>query len=307
MEQIKNQEESQIKKPKKRTFPRKMVLIGLGFLVFLAVSFIAAIAYNNLDFWSDATFSHRLDLAINKADNWVQNNKGDILEGRNAALIAMLRDCNDLKENKTFNSIVTTFLSTPVRHPSRCLNRIVDPNLSITERELNTTFDSLALDYKWICYSIAPDKTKFDAEKLGLFDGQRWHRRQLTHQLLALIMLRNRQGANERLNKLIEELCERTKTDMTFCLPVVDIYIQRAAFVLQAGFPQKIRRRWIERIINEQQSDGGWNDRWFCFTTPRKQLVFNFDKTPSDQHATVQGIYALYLVKYRYPEQFGLK
>ncbi len=307
MEQIKQQEENQIKKTKKRIFLRKMILIALGFLVFLAVSLIATIAYNNLDFWSDAAFARQLDSAINKADNWVKDNRTDILEGRNVALIAMLRDCNDLKENKMFNSIVTTFLSIPVRHPSRCLNRIVDPNLSITERELNTTFDSLALDYKWICYAIAPDKNMFDAEKLGLFDGQRWHRRQLTHQLLSLVMLRNRQGADERLNKLIEELCDRTKTDMTFCLPVVDIYIQRVAFVLQAEFPQKIRRRWIERIINEQQSDGGWNDRWLCFTTPRKELVFNFDETPSDQHATVQAVFALYLVKYRYPEQFGLK
>jgi hypothetical protein len=307
MEQIKKQEEGQIKKTKKRTFLRKLILIGFGFLVFLAVSFIAAIAYNNLDFWSDATFSRRLDLAINKADDWVLNNKKDILEGRNSALIAMLRDCNDLKENKTFHSIVTTFLSTPIQHPSRCLNRIVDPNLSINERELNTTFDSLDLDYKWICYAIAPDKNMFDAEKLGLFDGQRWHRRKLTHQLFGLVMLRNRQGNDEKLNKLIEELCKRTKTDMTFSLPVVDIYIQRVAFVLQAGFPQKIRRRWIERIINEQQSDGGWNDRWLCFTTPRKELVFNFDETPSDQHATVQAVFALYLVKYRYPEQFGLK
>lgn len=307
MEQTKKQEDAEINKTKKLSLLRKILLIGLVCSIFLTVSFFAAIAYNNLDFWSDAAFSSRLDSAINKADNWIQNNKGDILEVRNAALIAMLRECSNLKENKTFDMIVTSFLNKPTLHPSRCMNREIDPNWPVVEWELNQTIDNAALDYKWIYYCMAPDKAKFDAEKSGLFDGQRWNRRYLTHQLFALTMLKNRQGTNERLNKIIKELCERTKTDMTFCLPVVDIYIQRAAFVLQAGYPQKIRRRWIEQIINEQESDGGWNDRWFCFTTPRRQLVFNFDKTPSDQHATVQAIFALYLVKYRYPEQFGLK
>ena len=43
------------------------------------------------------------------------------------------------------------------------------------------------------------------------------------------------------------------------------------------------------------------------FHDPMRKLVFNFNETPSDQHATVQAVLALYLVKYRYLEQFGLK
>jgi hypothetical protein len=307
MEQMKKQEEIEIKTTKRRQLLRKISFVCFGLLVFIILSFGTAIAYNNISLWSDATFAQRLDLAINKAGKWVQNNRGDILGARNAAIIAMLRECNDLKENKEFNNIVTSFLNNQSKHPSRCMKREVDPNWPVIEWELNSTIDSATLDYKWIYYCIAPDKAKFDAEKSGLFDGQCWHRRYLSHQLFALTILRDRQGPNEQLNKLITELCERTKTDMTFCLPVVDIYFQRVAFVLRAGFPQQVRRRWIERIIAEQQFDGGWNDRWLCFTTPRRQLVFNFDEMPSDQHATVQAILALYLVKYRYPEQFGLK
>jgi hypothetical protein len=36
-------------------------------------------------------------------------------------------------------------------------------------------------------------------------------------------------------------------------------------------------------------------------------MIFDLSETPSDRHATVQAIAALYLVKYRYPEYFGLK
>ena len=67
-----------------------------------------------------------------------------------------------------------------------------------------------------------------------------------------------------------------------------------------------IRRRWVERIIANQMPDGGWNDRWFCFDSGRRP-VFGFARPPSDQHATIQAVMALYLVKHRYAEQFGVK
>ncbi len=307
MEQIKKQEESESKKTKKRPLLHKVALVGLGVFVFLIASFCFAIAYNNISFWSDATFSQRLDSAISNADKWVWKNREDIRYVRNAALLAMLKECSDLNENKEFDKIVTSYLNYPIKHPSRCMNREVDPNWPVVESELNQTISQIDLDYKWILYSVAPDMAKVNPEELGLFDSEKWHRRQLTHQLLAVTMLRNRHGSNERLDKLAARLCDRSKNDMTFCLPVVDIYIQRVAFVLRAGFPEKIRRRWIERIIAEQQSDGGWNDRWLCFTTTRSNFIFDIDETPSDQHATVQAVLALYLVKYRYPEHFGVK
>ena len=219
----------------------------------------------------------------------------------------MLRECNDIRPNPVFGGIVTSFLNEPMTHYSRCWKHEVEPNWPIDKLELNIAIKKEYIDNKWALYAIAPDKAEVKPEELGLFDAQRWHRRQLTHQVFALTMLRDRYGSNERLDKLIERLCGRLNSDSAFCMPVVDIYIQRVAFVLRAGFPQKVKRRWVERIIAEQQSDGGWNDRWLCFTTVRKKPIFDIAETPSDQHATVQAILALYLVKYRYPEQFGLQ
>jgi hypothetical protein len=85
----------------------------------------------------------------------------------------------------------------------------------------------------------------------------------------------------------------------------VDIYIQKIAFVLYAGYPEKIRRRWVERVTANQRTDGGWNDRWLCFDS-RKRPVFSLKQSSSDQHATVQALWLLCQVKYRYPEYFGL-
>ena len=286
---------------------RKIAFAGLALVVFVAVTVFAAIAYNNISLWSDASFARRLDSAISRCEKWIENNRQVILKERNVALITMLRECNDLKPNPAFRSIVDSFLNEPMTHYSRCWKSEVDPNRPIDKLELNTAIANDNIDNKWTLYAIAPDKAAVKPEDLGLFDAKRWHRRQLTHQLFALTMLRDRFGSNERLNKLIERLCSRLNSDNAFCVPVVDIYIQRVAFVLRAGFPQGVRRRWVERIITNQQSDGGWNDRWLCFTTVRRKPIFALTETPSDQHATVQAVLALYLVKYRYPEQFGLR
>jgi hypothetical protein len=307
MEQMQKQEPNEIKVAKKRPVLRKIVFAGLALVAFIAVTFVVAIAYNNISLWSDASFARRLDSAIKNAENWIDAHKEIILQDKNAALLTMLRECNDITPSPVFGGIVTTFLNEPIRHYSRCWKSEVDPNWPINASELKQTIREEDLDNKWALYAIAPDKAAVKPEELGLFDAERWHRRQLTHQLFALTMLRDRFGSNERLDKLIGRLCVRLNSDTTFCVPVVDIYIQRVAFVLRAGFPQKIRRRWVERIIANQQSDGGWNDRWLCFTTLRRKPIFSLAETPSDQHATVQAVLALYLVKYRYPEQFGLK
>jgi hypothetical protein len=292
---------------KKRSVLRKIVFTSLILIIFIVIFSAVAVAYNNISLWSDATFARRLDSAIKNAEGWVEKNRPEILEEKNVALITMLRECNDIRPNPVFAGIAASFLNASIKNNTRCWKREVDPNWPIYESEPDQLIGKEYLDNQWTLYAIAPDKTKFDAEKSGLFDGQRWHRRKLTHQLFALTMLRDRYDSSERIKTLTEKLCDRLKGDMTYSLPVVDIYIQCPTFVLRAGFPQKVRRRWIERIIAEQQSDGGWNDRWLCFTTTRSQLVFDIDETPSDQHATVQAVLALYLVKYRYPEQFGLK
>ncbi|MHC4156757.1 MAG: hypothetical protein ACYST6_17825 [Planctomycetota bacterium] len=140
-----------------------------------------------------------------------------------------------------------------------------------------------------------------------MFDPERWQQRKLTHQLDALLMLSKTTGPSEDLDKLIEHLCHRLSRQLTYDIAVVDIYIQKVTFILRAGFPQEIRRRWVERIIANQLPDGGWNDRWLCLTSDSNKPIFALHQPASDQHATLQALTMLYLVRYKYPEHFGLK
>ena len=284
---------------------RKAVIAGLVLAVLIGILGVGALVCNNVSVVSDAVFAERVDVAIESAEKWVKSHRMDILEEKNAALLKMLSECDELKANLLFKEIIGNFLAAGSR--PECWKRLIDPNRPVNELELNRTIEKESIDNKWVLYAIATEAAKITPEEMHLFDPQRWQRRQLTHQLNALVTLKKRsRNTDEKLDELIEHLCERLSSELVFDIVVVDIYIQKVAFVLRAGYPGKIRVRWVERIIANQLPDGGWNDRWFFFTSNRRP-IFNFAAPPSNQHATIQALTALYLVKYRYPEQFSLK
>jgi len=294
------------KTPGKQRIIRRTLLRAVFIIVFIVVFIIAAVwAYNNVSLCSDEAFAKRIDIAIEKALTWTKAHRAEILKRRNIGLIKMLKEIEKLRATSVFSDIIGYVISTPAR--PKCWSRLVDPNCPVDELELNITINKESLDNKWVLYAIAPDKAKITPEQMHLFDRNRWQGRKLTHQLDALIILRRTSGPSKELDELIEHLCNRLKKELVFDIPVVDIYIQKVTFILRAGLPQKVRRRWLERIIANQLPDGGWNDRWFCFMSDSKRPLFDFNTPPSNQHATLQALTALFLVRYRYPEYFGLK
>jgi hypothetical protein len=288
-----------------RPILRKAAIAGLVLVVSTGIFGVGVLVYNNISTVSDAVFAKRVDAAIESAEQWVKSHRMDILIEKNAALLKMLNECDELKANPLFKEIIRNFMA--ARSRPECWKRLIDPNWPVDEVELNRTIEKESIDNKWVLYAMAPDKARITPEEMHLFEPERWQRRQLAHQLNALVTLKKRsRKTNEKLDELIEHLCERLSGELVFDAAVVDIYIQKVAFVLRAGFPEKIRARWIERIVANQLPDSGWDDRWFCFTSNRRP-IFGFVTPPSNQHATIQALTALYLVKYRYPEQFGLK
>ena len=290
-------------KPKSRTLRRTIKFFILT-LLFLGILTPAVLLYNNISLSSDKDFTDSLNTAIDKTVTWMVLHKSEVLVRGNVALLKMLQDCDQMQPNPAFSGPIDSFMLRYIR-PS-CWKALLDPNWPIQKLEFNAAIKQEIIDNKWILYALATEKADVTPEQIGLFDRDRWQGRQLTHQLWAIIHLSERTADNAKLNELIEHLSGRIAKELNCDIAVVDIYIQKVAFVLKAGFPEKIRRRWIERVIKNQQDDGGWNDRWFCFRS-RRRPIFNLEPTPSDQHATIQALWLLYQVKYRYPEHFGVK
>lgn len=286
---------------RRRLFIRLLLSTAILIFVFLVWLY----SYNNISVTGDAEFGERLDTAIEKSTEWVRSHKHDILNRNNIALIRMLQDSHTLYRNNIFKDILDTSLATP--SSPKCWNRLLDPNYPVQTFFVNRVVRNEVLDNKWILYAIAPDQVKLSQKQMQQFlDGDCWHGRKLTHQLWALIHLRRNIGNDEKIDKLIKHICSRLSYQLNLDIAVVDIYIQKIAFTLKAGFPKKIRKRWIERVIANQNADGGWNDRWYCFYSGRRP-IFDFKPPPSNQHATIQALWLLWQVKFRYPEEFGVE
>ncbi|MFZ0034713.1 MAG: hypothetical protein WAK60_06980, partial [Sedimentisphaerales bacterium] len=256
--------------------------------VLIIICSAVALVNNNVSIVSDEAFTKRVDAAIKSAEEWVESHKIDIITGRNVGLVKMLGECDKLRANPAFKEIVRSFLT--ARSRPECWKRLIDPNWPVDELELSQAIKNELIDNKWVLYAMAPDKAKVRPEELYLFEPERWSGRKLAHQLDALTALRKTKGASGQLDKLIEHLCNRVSNELFF--DVLKIDIGQVAFVLRAGFPEKIRRRWVERIVASQLPDGGWNNKWFCFLGGRRS-VFDFSLPPSNQHDTVLALTVL--------------
>lgn len=274
------------------------VLLGAGIIVWLILRL-----YNNVSLASDTQFENSLQTALQNAEHWVNENQQTILKEKNIALLKMLQECNQMHESPVITAIVSSFLKEPAR--PRCWRVLLEPDWPVDEEELNKTFQHEYIDNQWILYALAPNKVRTTPEYLGLFELNRWKRRQLTHQLWALIHLRERNPDTGDHDPLIQHLCERITDDLWNDMAVVDIYIQKTAFVLRSGHPAMIRRRWIERIIRNQNQDGGWDDRWMYFFRSSRKPVWR-RLQGSDSHATIQALWLLYQIRYKYADSFVL-
>ena len=287
---------------KNRPVLRGAPVIILVLIILVVLCGILMLVNNNVSLASNEAFASQVDAAIESAEKWVEKHKEDIVKGGNIGLLKMLSECDKLKSNPVFKDITESFMKARIK--PECWKRLIDPNWPVNELELNRAIKEEVLDNKWILYAMAPDKAKIAPEDMLLFEPDRWSGRKLSHQLDALTTLRQTKGSTEQLNKLIEHLCNRVSNELFF--DVLKIDIGQIGFILRASFPEKIRRRWIERIIFNQLPDGGWNNRRSCCVWGRRSM-FGFYLPSGNQHDTVLALTVLYLVKYQYPEHFGLK
>jgi hypothetical protein len=286
----------------KRPILRKLVIAVFVLAVLIVVFGTGALVCNNVSFTNDTAFAMQVDAAIEKSLDWSNAHKGEIIRGGNIGLIKMLKEIQTLRPTPLFSDIIRRFMAVPAQ--PNCWKRLIDPNWPINKLELNMTIRKENLDNKWVLYAMAPDAAEITPEEMHLFEPERWRGRKLAHQLDALITLRKTRGATKQLDKFIEHLCNRVSNELFF--DVLKIDIGQVAFVLRAGFPEKIRKRWVERIVASQLPDGGWNNKW-CYFVSGRRSVFDFTLPPSNQHDTLLALTVLYLVKYRYPEHFGEK
>jgi hypothetical protein len=276
-------------------------------LAVLAVVLAATVFYNNhsLQHPSRAAFDAQLDVALNNATNWIKDN-GALAEP-NPSMMYMIADMEKVSHDPRLQAILQDYQTHYLTHPTNPLDvawvRLVVRDAYVPVIRVPDMQGQLA-ERAWDAYAVAPDKVSLAPDdRASMFSPTKyiWGKRQ--HQLLALVMYRDYNGSSPELDNTINYLAQKVARDAHYDFRVTDSYIQRTAFVLAAGRPDLIRSRWVDRILDNQNADGSWNYCWhaWCRGVFEFSTKYNADSSLSI-HSTIQAAWALYMLKYRYPQ-----
>jgi hypothetical protein len=247
----------------------------------------------------------KLDNAMKSSRDWVlavgdptalrtNEQAAELLQ--NAALMHMVAECGRASGDQRLQRLAALYFRV---HPKPYWwGRLVDPNCRF-ERP-SASYLPTAEDYQaWFLYAVAPTEYPLSAEAMAnMFSPDKYRTGRATHQLFALYLYRNHNGATPDLDRLIRRISVRIALEASIDFRVTDLYLQRIAFLLAAGQPDLVKRRWVERALAAQQPNGGWLLSWYGWQPG--PFRFRFAEASSESHPTVQGMWMAYMLRYRY-------
>ena len=280
--------------------PRRLRRWIGGAIAIGAIILALTLINNNFSFrrQSRDAFKAQGDRALENAIAWIAANPAAY--DRNPTVMYFVSEIEAMSGDPRLLPVLDDYRSY-VAHPRSELDfvwaRIFDP-LAPVPRMTARDLRFLGVDPKWYAYGIAPNQLELTSDELaGLYSPDRYHWGTRLHQLMGLNFYRRFNGSPPEMDRLINHLADRVAQEAHYDFRMNDGYIQRTAFVLAAGRPDLIRRRWVERILDYQKPDGSWDYCWYGWC--RGVFEFGFKYNPG--HATVQAAWALAMLKYRYP------
>ena len=280
------------------------VLVGLA-LVLPVLAFL----FNNVS-WSSrgsrADFAQRLERARGASRDWVLGRDAAPIEEvqarwsdlRNPALLYMLVDAAEMSGEDNVKRLALAAQSIA---REGWWSRMVDPRFPAPPA---AALVGLQEYQRWILYAIGCDQLPIPPEaqrRLLLPDGYRTG--QLTHQFLALYFYGRYCAYGpiaDQARALMPHLAERIAQEAALDFRLTDLYLQRIVCLLLAGRTDLVRPRWVERVLDAQQVDGGWKYNWYGWDS--RIFRFHLAQQPASAHTTAQGLWLVSLIKYRHPE-----
>jgi hypothetical protein len=124
----------------------------------------------------------------------------------------------------------------------------------------------------------------------------------VTHQLMG-VRLAQRSGCFglDDSKQLATALQEKIVNQLVWDPRIVDVYVQRVLMLVESGMTQKIKPVWLQRVLDAQLTDGGWDNFYSLFPVNHKYHV-GITYLPvirarkSNFHTTAQGVFLLSLL-----------
>ena len=274
---------------------------AIGVVIVIGLAAVALVNNNfSLLSRSRASFDARLDAELDKAIAWIAAHPE--VSGTNPPLMYMVSDIEKMTNDPRLLPVLAANVETLHRRYRLQLlepfwERFANPAIVLPYLQ-PYQLRGQGFDQKFFAYCMAPNKVSLSDEDMAdLFSLNKYVWGARHHQILALIMYHDFNGHTPKVDDTLNRLVEKDVRDQTYDFRVTDAYVQRNAFILAAGRPDLVRSRWIDRIMDNQIPDGSWKYCWYGWCRGLAEIG-----TIYPGHTTIQGAWALALLKYRYPE-----
>lgn len=156
-----------------------------------------------------------------------------------------------------------------------------------------------AMFNSWFLYALYPDMTVLEHQYKKRFFGESlpaWYGYGLTHRIYAYRILQAKHPVHARhlgIDRMRERAQAALYVEMWLDVLLSDLYFERVAFYLEQPSAGPLNPRWIERIIRDQNQDGGWSKprSWRCFV--ETGIGGECTRGTSSAHPTFLAVYAL--------------
>ena len=283
-------------------------LIGLGVFFFIIGVVYCFYEYSENNKITDWPSTSEIQQTYNRSIDWLVENNSKNKNNHNSALWWMLKEASDISNNKKLADVY-------LQYKSQYLDR-VPPNIwtpyfqkyyrpSVPDM---TAFSSYSPYQLFFVYSLSCNKELaqeaiIQNQHKADFCGMHYlSPRCVTHQLMSVRLMQERYcGDSKQLAKLSKSLQKTIIDELTYDFRVTDSYLQRVLALAEAGNYDAIKPVWIQRIINAQNEDGGWNDMHPVISIGNSALGWTsllpgYASNDSNFHASAQAIWLMALL-----------
>lgn len=289
---------------------KKLVVTLLTVIALFAAGYGGLVWNNN----RSVTAPSQQDISARweKSISWLMNNRETILRDENPALWWMVGQAAQVSGDSRLQELYEEFRSNYVaKNPDSIWEAFFSPSAFWGVNVPPAAYAGVADYQQYFLFSLTCGKDMLEDPVIaGQHDTNFCPASHpispacVTHQLMGF-RLQQRVGCDRvaALEEKVAALQDIVESQLTWDPRVVDVYLQRVLLLIDSGAQDRVKARWVQRILQTQLPDGSWSNmqplipvgggRYFGFNA----RLAGVGTVRANFHATAQGLWLTSLLR----------
>ena len=287
--------------------------VAKWFLILVVAPLALIVLYAGHEHWQnnrsiDAPPPRSVSESLEKGVNWLVNNREMILGKNNPMLWWFIKQSADITRDERLHALFSEYMRRHLDpYPKNVWRHLfgTKSEAPLVMRQLERLPDyNLYLIYAATCDPVFAREEIIQRQNDPEFCATHhpFGPACVTHQLIGVRLAQRRRCLDPQVTQqLVSALQEKIFKQLVWDPRVVDVYIQRMIVLAESGATHKIKPVWLQRVLDAQLADGGWDSFHILFSVNHTQYVGLTEKlvikeSKSNFHTTAQGVFLLSLL-----------